>query len=403
MPATIDPDNHKFSYVNGTNAASRLAGMSEGGPAWIHSDHWLAKVGRDWLPAAVGGKIAMTSHKIEWLFLEGFILNNPVMALGQGWFLGLPLLSQFMAELCWVNIPQDALGEKETRELTTTWAKEKLTTALRTVTPVDLVQDPITSADWHAAATNKQVAGPTGAEGPNQDLSKMRHFRMLFAGGYNLTDQASARFTGLVDLGELAIGKDMTGKPPASICAHALTWHRQICPLQEYDEYVSWDDAESEIAALSLGSATAQLDIFKHRYVRSWRTVYAHISKAFPSAVSGEEAYHLAETMAAKFKLSTPLSRASAAALELLLGRILPALDTDSLKLKSNSDRLAAFSQGDIATARRQKEQAPSVVPWLPVETTAIECSRTRATFDCSQQWKLWPSQATTSLLLTRR
>ena len=173
--------------------------MSGGGPAWIHSEHWLAKVGREWLPAAVGGKIAITGHKIEWLFLEALIFNNLAMALGQGWFFGLPLISQFMAELCWVNIPQGTLGEKETRELITTWAKEKLTTAIRTVTPADLVQDTITSADWHAAATNKMVAGPMGAEGSNQDLSKLRHFRMLFAGGYNSTDHASARFTGLVD------------------------------------------------------------------------------------------------------------------------------------------------------------------------------------------------------------
>ena len=51
MPATIDPDAHKFSYVNGTNAATRLAGYDEGGAAWIHPDHWLASVGKDWLPA----------------------------------------------------------------------------------------------------------------------------------------------------------------------------------------------------------------------------------------------------------------------------------------------------------------------------------------------------------------
>ena len=85
MPATIDPDTHKFNYATGTNAATRLAGMSGGGPAWIHSDeHWLAKVGGEWLPAAVGGKIAITGHKIEWLFLEALILNNLVMAVGTG-------------------------------------------------------------------------------------------------------------------------------------------------------------------------------------------------------------------------------------------------------------------------------------------------------------------------------
>ena len=84
MPATVDPDVHKFNYVNGTTDATRLAGMIEGGPVWIHTEQCLAKIGKDWLPAAVRGKIALTRHKIEWLFMDAFILNNPVMALEQG-------------------------------------------------------------------------------------------------------------------------------------------------------------------------------------------------------------------------------------------------------------------------------------------------------------------------------
>ena len=82
---------------------------------------------------------------------------------------------------------------------------------------------------------------------------------MLFSGGYNSADQASARFNNLIGLGESAIGKDMTGKTPATICAHAIVWHRQICPLPEYDEYVSWDDAAGEIAALSPGGQNVQV------------------------------------------------------------------------------------------------------------------------------------------------
>ena len=182
MPATVDPDVHKFNHLTGTNPATRLAGYDGGVAAYIHPDHWLATVGKGWLPAAVGGQIAITGHKIEWLFLEAMILKDTVMAVGQGWFLSLPLVSQFMAELCWVKIPQGALGENATRELITAWAKANLTDAQRTVSIANIVQDPFTSADWHAVATNKQVAGPMGAEGPNQDLSKLRHFRMISEG-----------------------------------------------------------------------------------------------------------------------------------------------------------------------------------------------------------------------------
>ena len=81
-----------------------------------------------------------------------------------------------------MKIPQNAMGEKETREFIKDYAKANLTVAQRTVTLAHLVQDPCTSADWHAVATNKMVAGSMGAEGPNQDLSHLRHFRMLFAG-----------------------------------------------------------------------------------------------------------------------------------------------------------------------------------------------------------------------------
>jgi hypothetical protein len=351
MPATIDADTHRFNYVTGNSAATRTAGMIGGGPVAISTDHWLAEVGKDWLPAPVNGRIIVDYHLLEWLFIEAFLLDNLVMALGQGWFLGLPLLSQFQAELCWVKIPADGLDKKKTRELITMWAKANLSDALRKVSPQHLVQSAITSGDWHAAATNKMVAGPNSSEGPNQDLSVLRQFRMLCAGGYNPADQASPYFIGLVDMVEIAIGKDLTGKTPPAICSHAIAWVRQTRPLPEFDEYVLYEDAAGEIAALSPGGQNAQVEIFKHRYVRSWRQVFPNLGSAFPTAVSGEEAYDLAETLAAKFKLATPLSRSSAAALELSLGRILPALDTDALKLKSNSDRLAAFAEGDLDSA----------------------------------------------------
>ena len=231
MPATIDPDAHKFSYVNGTNAATRLAGYGDGGAAWIHPDHWLALVGKDWLPAAVGGQIAISGHKIEWLFMEALIFKDSVMALGQGWSLGLPLISQLQAELCYMKIPQNAMGEKETREFIKDFAKANLTVAQRTVTVAHLVQDPCTSADWHAVATNKLVAGSMGSEGPNQDLSHLRHFRMLLAGGYNSADQASARFVGLVDLVDVRIHVDsgmnrlfITNEPRARLEASGLPY-----------------------------------------------------------------------------------------------------------------------------------------------------------------------------------
>ena len=53
MPATINPDEHKFHYVTGNSAASRLAGLVDWGPANIHTEHWLAQVGKEFLPAPV--------------------------------------------------------------------------------------------------------------------------------------------------------------------------------------------------------------------------------------------------------------------------------------------------------------------------------------------------------------
>ena len=56
MPATIDPDAHRFNYVNGTTDATQRAGMTEGGGVWIHTEHWLAKIAKEWLPPAGGGQ-----------------------------------------------------------------------------------------------------------------------------------------------------------------------------------------------------------------------------------------------------------------------------------------------------------------------------------------------------------
>ena len=354
MPATIDADEHRFNYVSGHNPQTRLNSMGGEGPAWIDPKHWLAEVGKDFLPAPVQGRIVISYHFLEWIFLDLLLLMQAAMDLGQGWFLSYPLLSQVMAELCFVKIPNVPMSKPQIRETITSWGKANLSIAQRTVPHIMIIQSPITSIDWHSAATNKMVAGPAGAPGPDQDNSKLRHFRMLMGGGYNTADQASPEFNGLVDLFELAIGKDLTNKSPAAVCAHACSWHRQVCPLAEFDDYVSHSDAAGELAALAPGGNNAAIDIYKHRFIRAWRRVYPNVSTAFSTAISGEEAYHLSETLAAKFKLSTPLSAASSAALELMLGKILPAVDTDALKLKSNSERLAALSEGDLdgATAR---------------------------------------------------
>ena len=65
--------------------------MNGGGPVSIQADHWLAEVGAEWLPPQVGGKIELDNHLVEWLFLDGLMLKNAVMALGQGWFLRSPV------------------------------------------------------------------------------------------------------------------------------------------------------------------------------------------------------------------------------------------------------------------------------------------------------------------------
>ena len=109
--------------------------------------------------------------------------------------------------------------------------------------------------------------------------------------------------------------------------------------------------ARSPRTRIAPGGSNATIEIYKHRFTRAWRRVYPNVSTAFSTATTGEEAYHLAETLAAKLKLTTPLSASSSAALELMLGKILPAVDTDSLKLKSNSERLAALSEFDSDTA----------------------------------------------------
>ena len=55
MPATIDPDEHRFSYVTGNNAQTRLNGMMVGGaPVAISPNHWLAEVAKEHLPEGAG-------------------------------------------------------------------------------------------------------------------------------------------------------------------------------------------------------------------------------------------------------------------------------------------------------------------------------------------------------------
>ena len=85
MPATIDPDEHRFSYVTGNNAQTRLNGMVGGGPVAVSPNHWLADVAKEHLPAPAQGKIEITYHLLEWLFLDLLLLPKDVMDLGQGW------------------------------------------------------------------------------------------------------------------------------------------------------------------------------------------------------------------------------------------------------------------------------------------------------------------------------
>ena len=179
MPATIDADEHRFNYVSGHNPQTRLNSMGGEGPAWIDPKHWLAEVGKDFLPAPVQGRIVISYHFLEWIFLDLLLLMQAAMDLGQGWFLSYPLLSQVMAELCFVKIPNVPMSKPQIRETITSWGKANLSIAQRTVPHAMIIQSPITSIDWHSAATNKMVAGPAGAPGPDQDNSKLRHFRML--------------------------------------------------------------------------------------------------------------------------------------------------------------------------------------------------------------------------------
>ena len=52
------------------------------------------------------------------------------------------------------------MSKVDIRKMITKWGKEHLTIAQRTVDINGVIQDPINAADWHAAATNKLVAGP---------------------------------------------------------------------------------------------------------------------------------------------------------------------------------------------------------------------------------------------------
>ena len=175
MPATIDSDEHRFHYVTGNSAATRLSGLVNGGPASIHTNHWLAQVGKEFLPAPVQGKIAVDYHFLEWIFLDLLLFTQAFMDMGQGWSLLFPLLSQLMAELAFVKLPTVPMNRWEIRSLITKWGKENLTIAQRTVDVNGVALSVISTADWHAAATNKLVAGPGGAPGPDQDNSKLRH------------------------------------------------------------------------------------------------------------------------------------------------------------------------------------------------------------------------------------
>ena len=116
--------------------------MIGGGAAVLHPNHWLAQVGKEFLPAPVTGRIQINYHFLEYIFMDLLLLSPAVMDLGQGWYFSYPLLSQVMAELAFVKIPIGSMSSFEIRELITKWGKENLSIAQRTVNINGVIQDP---------------------------------------------------------------------------------------------------------------------------------------------------------------------------------------------------------------------------------------------------------------------
>lgn len=342
MPATIDDNKHKIFYSVGTNLNTRVAGMLGPAPMYILPGNVLAQVGASWLKAPVGGRIYVSYHEIEFLMLEGFKMTDDALSQFQGYHIGAPHLSQLLAELDFVLMPSSALDREATRDLIKSWANDNLADADRTLTTAKLLQGPTTTTGWQTAVTGRMVTGPAGAEGPDQDLSALRHFRMLIAGGYNSADQVSGRYLDLCALVEDSLSCP-AGASDSSVANRACRWALSVKPSGAFDKYVAFDDAASEIVALSPGGARADALIFEHRFQGAWRRAFPNISKALPNPVGGAEAYKLSGTLAVRYKMGTPFSEEIACALDMALERALLELDTADLKTKTNFDRVAVL------------------------------------------------------------
>ena len=285
-------------------------------------------------------------------------MTDDAMDLVQGYHYSLPHLTQFLAELDFVDIPSLPLKMKQTRQLITKWAKAHLSDAQRTFTPAMLLSDPAVTTGWHTAVTGRMVTGQAGAFGPDQDLSGLRHFRMVFAGGFNSIDQVTARFQGLTGMVDTALA-DAFGANDFANSAHATRWARALCPSDEYDEYVALDDAPSYLAVLTQGGSAAEGSIFRHRFEASWRDAYPNICKALPAAESGAEAYKMCGTLAVRYKLGTPFSEDIARALDMVLARVLTENDTADLKTKTNNERLAVLANVSVDSSKSVSSGAP--------------------------------------------
>ena len=97
----MTPSTEFINHATCTTDAERLDSMVEAGPLYILSGHLLDSMGGGWLPAPFNGRIHLPYHLIDGArdppSIQAFRFSAPAMALGQGWFIGTPMLSQLIA------------------------------------------------------------------------------------------------------------------------------------------------------------------------------------------------------------------------------------------------------------------------------------------------------------------
>ena len=133
MPAVVDNAKHRVSFTVAGTAANRLNSMISAGPLLVQAENWFASSGADWLPPAAGGNVSIDYHMLEYVLMDGFMLEGPVMNLDQGWFFPPPLLTQFMADLDAAGISWAKGAPDELRRRVAVCAKSLLGLADRTV------------------------------------------------------------------------------------------------------------------------------------------------------------------------------------------------------------------------------------------------------------------------------